>query len=156
MRSVILAVALTLAGCSGLRSYPNGLEKNAVIRVRTDPGTLLARRAIDLDLYAVDSACRATYLGSIELHDTLIDLGLPVDSRVLLAYVFSRSAILGTSGTTIIEMLLQPRRDHRYEFEISYLKAGYTATGRDFAPGQVHGSPVEHARLRDCRPVESA
>src|SRR5262245_51391 len=119
-RAAVLAVVLTLTGCSGLRSYPNALEKNALIHVRTDPGTLLAYRAIDLDLYAVDSACRATYLGSLELRDETVELGLPLDHSIGLAYVFSRSAIIGTSGTTVVEMMLQPLRGHRYEFEVSY------------------------------------
>jgi hypothetical protein len=153
VRPAGLALALILTGCSGLKTYPNALERNAVIRVRTDPGTLLTKRTVDLDLYAVDGACRATYLGTLDLHDAAIELGLPLDSRVLLAYVFSRSAIVGTSGTTTIEMLLQPRRGHRYEFEVSYLKAGYTATGLEFAPGQARGNFIDHARLRECSPL---
>jgi hypothetical protein len=147
----IVAIALILTGCSGLKTYTNDAAKNAVIRVRTDPGTLLTQRAIDLDLYAVDSACRATYLGSLELRDPQIEVGLPLDGRILLAYVFSRSAVIGTSGTTVIEMLLQPQRGHRYEFEVSYMKAGYSATGLDFGPGQGQGSHIEHSRLRDCK-----
>jgi hypothetical protein len=150
----VLATALALAGCSGLRDYANEYEKNGVIRVRTDPGTLLSKRAIDLNLYTIDTACNATYLGSLQLSNASIDLGLPLDHRVLLAYVFSRSAIIGTSGTTVIEMILTPRRGHRYEFDVSYLKAGYTATGLDFAPGESQGNYIEHSRLRDCEPAD--
>ena len=41
--------ALSVAGCSGLKTYPNTLERNARINVRTDGGTLLSRIGIALD-----------------------------------------------------------------------------------------------------------
>ena len=154
----VLVVTLSLAGCSGLRPYPNTVAKNAVIHVRTDSGTLLSRTGVELDLYTVDVGCGSKYLGTLELHDASVELGLPLDTQVRLAYVFARSALLGTSGTTTIEMIVTPQRGYRYEFDISYLKTGYTATGRRFAPGQAHGTDIEHTRLLDCTPakVESA
>ena len=150
----VLVVTLSLAGCSGLRPYPNTVAKNAVIHVQTDSGTLLSRTGVELDLYTVDVGCGSKYLGTLELHDASIELGLPLDTQVRLAYVFARSALLGTSGTTTIEMIVTPQRGHRYEFDISYLKTGYTATGRRFAPGQAHGTDIEHARLLDCTPAK--
>ena len=96
----MLLLALSAGGCSGLKAYPNTLEKNARIDVRTDGGTLLSRIGIALDLYTVDAACGSKYLGTVELDDAMIELGLPLDQKVRLAYVFSRDAIIGTSGTT--------------------------------------------------------
>lgn len=150
----VLAAALSLAGCSGLRSYPNTLARNAVIHVQTDAGTLLSRTGVELHLYTVDVKCRSEYLGTLELQDASVELGLPLDRQVRLAYVFARSTFLGTSGTTTVEMIVTPQRGHRYEFDVSYLKTGYTATGRDFAPGQARGTDIEHARLLDCMPAQ--
>jgi hypothetical protein len=67
--------------------------------------------------------------------------------------VFSRDAILGTSDTAVIEMMVTPRRGERYEFNVAYLKEGYTATGQVFVPGQTRSKDIEHARLRDCAPT---
>jgi hypothetical protein len=147
---------LSVCGCSGLKTYPNTLEKNARIHVRTDGGTLLSRTGIALDLYAVNVQCGSKYLGTVELDDPTIDLGLPLDQNVLLAYVFSRDAILGTSGTTVIEMMVTPRPGERYEFDVEYLKKGYTATGRRFPAGQTQSKDIEHSRLRDCSPPDPA
>jgi hypothetical protein len=147
-----LLFALVLSGCSGLRTYPNTLEKNASIHVRTDGGTLLSRIEIALDLYTVDPGCGTQYLGTLELDDSTIELGLPLDQRVRLAYVFSRDALVGTSGTTVIEMMVTPRRGELYEFDVEYLKQGYTATGRVFPAGQASSKDIEHSRLRDCIP----
>jgi hypothetical protein len=147
-----LLLALSVGGCSGLKTYPDTLEKNARIHVRTEGGTLLSRIGIALDLYAVDPGCGTKYLGTVELDDSTIELGLPLDQKVRLAYVFSRDALLGTSGTTVIEMMVTPRRGERYEFDVEYLKQGYTATGRLFPAGQAVSKDIEHSRLRDCTP----
>ena len=146
-------LASSLCGCSGLKTYPDTFEKNARIHVRTEGGTLLSRIEIALDLYAVDAACGSKYLGTVELEDSTIELGLPLDQKVRLAYVFSRNALLGTSGTTVIEMMVTPRRGEHYEFDVEYLKQGYTATGRLFPAGQTQGKDIEHSRLRDCKPI---
>lgn len=147
-------LVLSVCACSGLKTYPNTLETNARIHVRADGGTLLSRIGIELDLYAVDAGCGSKYLGTLELDEPTIELGLPLDQKVRLAYVFSRDAILGTSGTTVIEMMVTPRRGERYEFDVAYLKEGYTATGRLFPAGETQGKGIEHSRLRDCTPAK--
>lgn len=146
-------LALSLYGCSGLKTYPDTIEKNARIHVRTDGGTLLSRIGIELDLYTVDAGCGSIYLGTLQLDDPTIELGLPLDRKVRLAYVFSRAAILGTSSMTVIEMMLTPRRGERYDFDVAYLKEGYTATGRLFPAGQMQSRDIEHSRLQDCTPA---
>lgn len=147
-----LVIAVSLAGCSGLRTYPNSVAKNAVVHVQTDPGTLLSRKGVELDLYTLDAGCGSKYLGTLELHDGSVELGLPLDAQIRLAYVFTRSALLGTGGTTIIEMIVTPQRGHRYEFDVEYLKTGYTATGRDFAPGQARGTDIPYVSRRATIP----
>jgi hypothetical protein len=148
-----LLLALSAAGCAEIKPYPNSRERNAVLHVRTDFGTLLSRIGADVDLYAVDAACNADYLGSLKLHDSSVNVGLPLEKRIRLAYAFSRSSILGRRAKTVIEMTLTPHKGYRYEFNVSYLKNGYSATGLEFAPGQVHGREIEYVSLRDCIPA---
>ena len=155
MGRVALLFALILSGCSGFKTYFNAFDKNVIIHVRTDGGTLLSRIGIALDLYTVDPGCGTQYLGTLELDDSTIELGLPLHQQVRLAYVFSRDALVGTSGTTVIELMVTPRRGERYEFDVDYLKQGYTATGRVFPAGQASGKDIEHSRLRDCIPQRS-
>ena len=151
----VLIVTLSLAGCSGIRTHPNTVAKNAVIHVQTDSGTLLSRTDVGLDLYTVDVGVRLPSIWErLSYDDASVELGLPLDTQVRLAYVFARSALLGTSGTTTIEMIVTPQRGHRYEFDVSYLKTGYTATGRRFAPEQARGTDIEHTRLLDCTPAK--
>jgi hypothetical protein len=147
------AVLACLAGCTGLKTYPNAYDKNAVVRIKTDSGTFLSRTRADLDLYTVNAACGAEYLGSLTLGDASVDVGLPLGSTVLLAYVFSRSSFLGgRESASVIEMMVAPRKGYRYEFEVSYVKNTYGATGLEFVPGRPKGREIEHQRLKDCAP----
>lgn len=146
----MLLVALSLGGCSGLKTYPNAIEKNALVHVRANRSGLLSRFGVALDLYTVDARCGSRYLGTLELDQATVQLGLPLEQKVLLAYVFSHDAIFGTSGTAVIKMMVTPRRGEHYEFNISYLKEGYTATGQVFAPGNPQARDIEYARLEDC------
>ena len=43
-----------------------------------------------------------------------------------------------------------PRKGTRYEFDVAYLRNGYTASGVEFEPGQAKGREMEYRRLRDC------
>jgi hypothetical protein len=152
-RTGVLAWACLVlaAGCSGIRTYPNVQDKNALIRIKTDSGTFLSRTRADVDLFKVNAACEAQYLGSLRLDDASLDVGLPVGDTILLAYVFSRSSFLGgRDSTSVIEMMVAPRKGYRYEFEVSYLKNTYGATGLEFVPGRPKGREIEHRRLKDC------
>lgn len=144
-------VLLALSGCSSLKPYPNVHEKNALIHVKTDSGSFFSRTRADLHLHSVNAACATEYLGSLRLDNASVDLGLPVGNTVLLAFVFSRTSGLGSrDSASAIEMMVSPRTGHRYEFEVSYLKNRYGATGLEFAPGRSKGREIEHKRLKDC------
>jgi len=148
-----LLMALSLGGCSGLKTYPNAMEKNALVHVQSNRTGLLSRFGVALDLYTVDARCGSQYLGTLELDQETVQLGLPLEQKVLLAYVFSHDAMLGTSGTAVIEMMVTPHRGEHYEFNVSYLKEGYSATGQVFAPGNPQAREIEYARLQDCTPA---
>jgi hypothetical protein len=146
---VALAVAAA-AGCSGVKPYPDTYDKNAVVRVKTDSGGFLSRTRADLDLYTVDTArCTAKYLGSVRLRNEPVELGLPVGETVLLVYVFSRSS-LGRDSSSSLEMMTPTRKGYRYEFEVSYVRSSYGATGVELAPGRTKVREIEHRRMRDC------
>jgi len=145
------ACLVLAAGCSGLKTYPDAPAKNAVIRIKTDSGSFLSRTRADVDLFKVNAACEAQYLGSLRLEDSPLELGLPIGDTILLAYVFSRSTFLGgRDSASVIEMMLAPRKGYRYEFEVSYLKNTYGATGVEVGPGRPSRREVEHRRLKDC------
>lgn len=149
--SACVALAL-LAGCaSGIKDYPDSHQKNAVLRVKSDRGSFFTKTRPDVHLYSVDASCKAQYLGTVELDQPKIHIGLPIGQTVLLAFEFSSESLGGRQASTLIEMMTTPRKGMRYEFDVLYQKKSYTATGTEFHPGQSKGREMEHRRLRDCR-----
>jgi glyceraldehyde 3-phosphate dehydrogenase len=92
-------------------------------------------------------AARATGLVLPSLAGRLdgVALRVPVEdgSLVDLAAILDRPA-------TAVEIMATPRKGTRYEFDVAYLRNGYSATGTEFQPGQTKGRVMEYRRLRDC------
>jgi len=70
--------ACLLAGCSGIKPYPNTFEKNIEIRTKTDSRFLAKVRAV-VDIYSVDADCQTMYQGTIDLDKTAVAIGIPTD-----------------------------------------------------------------------------
>lgn len=149
MRATLALVLLAAAaGCSNLKTYPNDHDKNALVRVKNEGGGFFSKTRPDVHLYRVDAACQAKYLGTVELDRPTVEIGLPLNQSLLLEFVFSKSTFGGSESATAIEMMTTPRKGVRYEFEVAYLRNGYTATGVELQQGRRR--EVEHRRLRDC------
>ncbi len=141
---------LSIGGCSGIKSYQDRGEKNAIIQIKADSGHFFSRRRADLDVHRVNAACEATYLGSRRLETGDLELGLPVGERLLLVFVFQRSSALGGKvSSSAVEMMVTPEPGHRYEFEAYYRNNRYGAMGLAIAPGGKR-QEIEHQRLKDC------
>lgn len=139
---------VALAGCSNLKPYPNDHDTNALVRVKNEGGGFFSKTRPDVHLYSVDATCQAQYLGTVELDRPSVEIGLPLNQTLLLEFVFSKSTFGGSESSTRIEMMTTPRKGAHYEFEVAYLRNGYTATGVEVQQGKRR--EVEHRRLRHC------
>jgi hypothetical protein len=139
-----------LAGCSSLKPYQSSAEKNMLVRVKNEGGGFFSSTRPDVHIFSVDAACETRYLGTVDLDAPRIEIGLPVGQTVLIEFVFSKSTLGGNQAATAVELMATPRKGTRYEFDVSYLRNGYSATGMEFEPGQTKGREMEYRRLRDC------
>jgi hypothetical protein len=139
-----------LAGCSSLKPYRSSAEKNMLVRVKNEGGGFFSSTRPDVHIFSVDAACETQYLGTVDLDAPRIEIGLPVGQTVLIEFVFSKSTLGGNQAATAVELMATPRKGTRYEFDVSYLRNGYSATGMEFEPGQTKGREMEYRRLRDC------
>lgn len=117
-------VALTgmLAGCSGIKVYPNQFEKNVDVTATTKADSIFARVRASLDIYSVDAHCQPTYEGTVDLGQATTGVGLPVNRPSLLAVRFdSHNYLARSSGTTDDETFLTPRPGYRYRIEARYI-----------------------------------
>jgi hypothetical protein len=152
MRAVVLGfVCLAmLAGCSSLKTYQSNGAKNMLVRVKNEGGGFFSSTRPDVHIFSVDAACEAHYLGTVELDAPRVEIGLPVGQAVLIEFVFAKSSFGGQQAATSVEIMATPRKGTRYEFDVAYLRNGYSATGMEFQPGQARGREMEYRRLRDC------
>jgi hypothetical protein len=152
MRAVVLGLVClaVLAGCSSLKTYQSSGEKNMLVRVKNEGGGFFSSTRPDVHIFSVDAACEAKYLGTVELDAPKVEIGLPVGQTVLIEFVFSKSTFGGQQAATAVEIMATPRKGTRYEFDVAYLRNGYSATGMEFQPGQAKGREMEYRRLRDC------
>ena len=112
-----LAVAL-LAGCanSGRKPYANEAgAKNLSIRT-----TVSGVRAA-LHVYGVDAQCRPHYLGTLDLGQLSVAVGIPADRWSYLVFDFASSSFLGSKrGRISRDVLLKPRAQYLYEIVATY------------------------------------
>ncbi|MGD9367601.1 MAG: hypothetical protein PVH87_18015 [Desulfobacteraceae bacterium] len=149
----ILALCLILLNaCSGLHAYKNTMEKNLLVKTKTDSGSFFTSVKARVDIYAVDDTCKLTYLGTINLKNKEVPIGLPNSSPTYLDFVFSSSNFLANArGSTAFDVYLTPRSGYEYLAEASYLDGIYNVVIKERKTGSNQTKELEH---KDCRPQQ--
>jgi hypothetical protein len=148
-----MAVCLImLSACSGLRPYANTMEKNLLVRTKTDSGSFFTSVKSRVDIYAVDDACKLTYLGTIDLKKKEVPIGILNSSPTYLDFVFSKSNFLANaSGSTSFDVYLTPRSGYEYLAEASYLEGIYDVTIKE---KKIGSNTMKELEMKDCLPDE--
>jgi hypothetical protein len=148
----LAACLILLNACSGLHAYKNTMEKNLLVKTKTDSGSFFTSVKARLDIYAVDDACRITYQGTINLGKKEIPVGIPNNSPIYLDFVFSNSSFLAnTSGSTNFDVCLTPRSGYEYIAESNYLDGIYNVVIKERKIGSNKTEELEH---KYCRPKQ--
>lgn len=151
LRLTVTALILVLAGCAGVKTYPNTLDKNLRVHTKAKSDALLTRLRVDIDIFDVVGDCRIEYVGSLKLDQPNVDVGLAVNKPSYLSIVFTRNSI-GSRSTYTYETVLTPRAQHVYSVDVSHLEGMYEIFLRE--RGTAKNSPVrELARqpLTNCK-----
>ncbi|HET7526199.1 MAG TPA: hypothetical protein VFK10_09685 [Burkholderiaceae bacterium] len=127
---------LALAGCSGVKTYPNDLAaKNLSIRTATASGSAFSSVRAELDVHSVDASCHTQYVGTVELDRAATAVGIPADRGSYLVFNFLSSSFLGGErGRITRAMFIQPRADQRYEIDVTYRDNLYDVVLRERPP----------------------
>jgi len=139
--------ASVLTGCSGLKPYAEGPEKNLHVRTQTASGSAFSSVRASVDVYRVERGCVAEYEGTLALDSADMTMGVPSGRPSYLVFRFASSGFLGGSNSTIsYEALVTPRPGSIYDVRVRYVDNIYNVAIRDEA-----GRQVEHQRLPGCR-----
>ncbi len=153
MRIALLLLAVGLmTSCSGIRPYPNTLDKNVRIRTETESRSILSNTRAHVEIYRVDTECRIEYEGTIDLAQPLVLVGLPADRLNYLVFGFVSSSWLANARSSISQAtLLRTRPDHSYEIDVSYRRSIYNVSLREHQPRKGSGREIELKRVDACR-----
>jgi hypothetical protein len=143
-----LLAACVVAGCSGVKTYPEGGTKN--VSIRTDVSGVRA----SVHIHEVAPDCRGTrYVGTVALDARSTRVSIPADRWSYLVFVFSRSSMLrGSSGSVRAATLLKPHPGYGYEFQVSYRDDAYDVALREADPRKSTSRELARLPLGSCPP----
>ena len=146
---IILSV---LTACSGIKTYPNNLDRNLHVTTKTDSGSVLSSVRAAVDIHQVEPDCSIKYAGTIQLDKPGVDIGIPAGRSSYLVFVFSSSGFLSASSTTTYSTLLRPRKGIRYDIDVSYLEDIYNVVIHE-RRGRNKSREIEAKSLAVCKPL---
>jgi hypothetical protein len=147
----LLLPACLLAGCSGIKPYPNNLENNLHLHTKTDSGSLFSSVRAAVDIYQVNARCQPEYQGTVDLDKSSLAIGIPIDQTSYLNFGFASSSWLANSNSTIsYETLLTPRAGYDYDIEVTYLDDIYHVAILETHQRNSIRRDIEQQTLSDC------
>jgi len=141
-----------LAGCSGIKTYPNSLDKNLLVHTSTDSASIFSRVRASLSISRVDEQCRIQYEGTVDLDKSSIPVGIPVERWTYLVFDFASSGLLANSSSMAQGTLLKPRAGYRYDVEVTYRDDLYNVVIRESPTGTDHKKDIALKQLDTCQP----
>jgi hypothetical protein len=140
-------VAILVAGCSGVRTYPNTLPKN--LRVTTQ---VESRTTAEFDVHRVNAGCELDHQGRVSLDNGVTEVGIPVEETIYLDFIFaSKSFLSSTTGVTRYSTLLTPRAGYDYRAEVKYIEGLYGVVIRESRKGGSGGREIDRVPLSACK-----
>jgi hypothetical protein len=149
---VLLSVSV-LAGCSGIKPYPDSFEKNLRVSTETDSGSVFSSVRANVDIYRLNAQCQAEYQGTVALDKPSMAIGLPVDRTSYLVIGFDSASWLANSSSRVsYDTLLTPRAGLGYDMEVSYVDDIYNVAIVETRPGIAGRREIQKLTLDDCIP----
>jgi len=140
-----------LAGCSGIKTYPDASPKNLFVRTEASSGSILGGTRVSVHIHEVDANCRTQYLGTVQLDEPTVEIGIPQARPSYLVFNFYSSSFLGSStGSINYETLLLPRAGYTYDVTARYADGIYYVAIRESGARGSAGREVARRGLTDC------
>jgi hypothetical protein len=149
---VLLLGFFFLTGCSGIKTYPDHLEKNLYITTTTESGSFFSSVNASVDIYQLNTDCSLDYQGTVKLDKASVSVGIPYDKHSYLVFGFASSSFLAsTSGSITYETILKPRRNYRYMINVSYIDDIYNVEIRENHPSKKLSRNIDTVGLSACK-----
>lgn len=141
-----------LLGCSGIKPYPNDLDKNLVITTTTESGSIFASVKTSLDIYQITTDCSLDYKGTVKLDNATQSVGIPTNIPSYLVFGFtSRSFLASSSGNISYVTVLEARKGYQYLIHASYIDDIYNVEIRETHPRKKTFRRIDRTALNLCK-----
>ena len=149
--AVWLLGAGLLAGCSGIKTYPDTSPKNLIVRTQTSTGSVFSSMRVAVHIHQVDAQCRTEYVGTVQLNSPTVEIGIPPERVSYLVFNFAGSSFLGGSSSNIsYDTLLRPRAGRTYDANARYTDGLYHVEIRESGARGSAGRDLARRGLDDC------
>ncbi len=140
-----------LAGCSGIKTYPDTSPRNLFVKTEARSGSAFGSVRVSVHIHQVDASCRTEYLGTVQLNEPAVAIGIPPDRPSYLVFNFYSSSFLGAStGSINYETLLRPRAGYTYDATARYADGIYFVVIRESGARGSTGREVSQRALSAC------
>lgn len=144
--------ALSLSGCSGVKTYSSVPDKNFRIETKIDSGSALKSTVAEFDIHRVDAACNTHYLGRVYLDKASTTVGIPPNEMLYLDFIFASKGFLSSNiSATRYTTLLATRRGFEYDAQVKYIKGIYSVGISERRNGSRSARVLEKQPLDRCR-----
>jgi len=149
--AVWLLGAGLLAGCSGIKTYPDTSPRNLFVKTEARSGSAFGSVRVSVHIHQVDASCRTEYLGTVRLNEPAVAIGIPPERPSYLVFNFYSSSFLGGStGSINYETLLRPRAGYTYDAAARYADGIYLVEIRESGARGSTGREVSQRALSAC------
>ncbi len=149
---LLLASIILFTGCSGIKTYPNKMEKNLHVTTKTESGSMFTNIKAAVDIYKVHTDCSTEYEGTIQLDRPSVDIGIPSGRLSYLVFVFASGGFLSSHNGIISQnTLLKPRSGYHYDVEASYIEDIYHVEIHE--KGKKKSREIDLVELNTCQPL---
>ncbi|WP_019140232.1 hypothetical protein [Noviherbaspirillum massiliense] len=143
---------VSLAGCSGIPTYPDTAPRNLTVRTQVDSGSKMTNIWADLDIHRVTSECTPEHIGRIELEPGVAQVGVTTGELRYLEFIFARKRFLSSSSSTIrYGTLFIARPGFVYDVQASYDKGIYNVVMREARQGTSNWKMLEPVPIKACK-----
>lgn len=141
----LVFMTLSLGGCATTRHYKDTLPHN--LKVTSKIESVKAA----LDIYSVGQQCKITYLGTVDIDQDLLEIGIATGKASYLVVSFTSSSFWSSSsGFTHYDISLLPRKAYRYLIDVSYIDNIYNVTVYEINQLSGEKREMEGKELQNC------
>ncbi len=137
-------LSLIVSACGGVKDYRSSGPHNLTVNTTVDSV------AAAMELYEIDSHCRAVNLGTVNLENGISEYAVPPGKDIYSVITFNSFSLLGGSSRVTSDALITVRRGRRYEIDVRYVDTIFNVVA--YEVDRIKGKRRElEGKLSRCR-----